>query len=167
MTAGGASLTGVHLLLTYACTLECDHCFVYSGPYADGTMTLAEIRSVLEQARSLGSVAWIFFEGGEPFLFHPTLLEGVALARRMGFRVGVVSNGHGAVSAEDAEAWLRPLAELGLDSLTVSLDALHGSEGEGGQAMQALAAAGRLGIPRSARRGIPETGGPATGSAAT
>ncbi len=145
-----ASLTGVHLLLTYSCTFACDHCFLYSGPQAVGTMTLPEIRTVLEQARRLGGVEWIYFEGGEPFLFYPTLLEGVALARRMGFAVGIVSNGHGCVSPEDAEVWLRPLAELGVASLSISDDSLHGSDGEDGQAQRAVAAARALGIPCSA-----------------
>ena len=43
-------LTGIHFLLTYACTYECDHCFVHSSPFATGTMTLGQVRDVLDQA---------------------------------------------------------------------------------------------------------------------
>ena len=96
-------ISGIHILLTYKCTLECDHCFLFSSPRAQGTMTVAQVRSVLEESRQLKSVEWIYFEGGEPFLFYPTMLEGVRLARSMGFKVGIVTNAYGAISAEDAE----------------------------------------------------------------
>jgi MoaA/NifB/PqqE/SkfB family radical SAM enzyme len=57
-------LIGIHLLLTYKCNLECDHCFLYSGSHAQGTMTLPQIRNVLDESRRIGSVEWIYFEGG-------------------------------------------------------------------------------------------------------
>lgn len=142
-------LTGIHLLLTYKCLFECDHCFLYSGPRAQGSMTLPQIRSVLEEARRLGSVEWIFFEGGEPLLFYPSLLEGIALARKTGFKVGLVTNAYGAISDEDAEAWFRPLAKLGVDFLSVSDDSFHSDEEGETPAKRALAAADRLGIPAS------------------
>ena len=85
-------LTGVHLLLTYQCTFECDHCFVWGSPRQEGTMTLKTIRNVLDQARALGTVEWIYFEGGEPLLFYPVLVRGVEEAAAGGFRVGLVSN---------------------------------------------------------------------------
>lgn len=139
-------LTGVHILLTYKCTLECDHCFLYSSPRAQGTMTLSQIRRVLEECGKMGSVEWIYFEGGEPFLFYPTMLEGVKLARDMGFNVGIVTNAYGAVSQEDAEVWLRPLADLGIGHLNISDDSFHYGEGDS-PAKRGLAAASKLGIP--------------------
>jgi MoaA/NifB/PqqE/SkfB family radical SAM enzyme len=36
-------LTGLHVLLTYRCTFECDHCFVWGSPNQAGTFTLADI----------------------------------------------------------------------------------------------------------------------------
>ena len=47
-------LTGIHFLLSYQCTYECDHCFLWGSPQARGTMTLAQIRNVLQQAKALG-----------------------------------------------------------------------------------------------------------------
>ena len=32
-------LDGIHFLVTYRCTYACDHCFVWSSPDAEGTMT--------------------------------------------------------------------------------------------------------------------------------
>ena len=87
-------LTGLHLLLTYQCTFECDHCFLWGSPWAKGTMTLAQIQEILVAARSLGTVQSIYFEGGEPFMYYATLLQGARLAHQMGFSVGAVSNAH-------------------------------------------------------------------------
>lgn len=145
-------LTGVHILLTYKCTMECDHCFVHSGPFVPGVMTLAQVRGLVSQARDLGTVRWIYFEGGEPFLYHALLLEGVRLAREAGFRVGVVTNCYWAVSDQDAELWLRPLAELGLADLALSDDAFHHGENAQTPAGLALDAARALGIPATTIR---------------
>jgi len=142
-------LTSIHILLTYKCNLECDHCFLFSGPRADGTFTLPQIRHVLTEATAIGTVDRIYFEGGEPFLFYPSMLEGIRLARSIGFQVGVVTNAYGAVSDEDALLWLRPLAELGVADLSISDDSFHYGEEEESPAKRALAAARQLGIPTS------------------
>ena len=137
-------LTSIHILLTYKCNLECDHCFLFSGPRAEGTFTLPQIRHVLSEAAAIGTVDRIYFEGGEPFLFYPSMLEGIRLARSIGFQVGVVTNAYGAVSDEDALLWLRPLAELGVADLSISDDSFHYGEEEESPAKRALAAARQL-----------------------
>ncbi len=109
-------------------------------------MTLPQIRRVLDEARKIGSVEWIYFEGGEPFLFYPSLLEGIGLARQLGFKVGIVTNAYGAVSDDDAEVWLRPLADLKVAYLSISDDSFHYGE-QNSPAVRGLAAARRLGIP--------------------
>jgi hypothetical protein len=139
-------LTGLHLLLTYQCNLECDHCFVWGSPWQSGTMTLPSIRHILAQARELGTVRWIYFEGGEPFLYYAVLLQGVQEAAAMGFQVGIVSNGYWANDVEDALAALRPFAGL-IQDLSVSTDLFHYSEKVSRQAQNARAAAEQLGIP--------------------
>ncbi len=141
-------LTDVHILLTYQCTFECDHCFLFSGPFSQGTMTLPQIQLVLEESVKIGSVEWIYFEGGEPFLFYPLLLEGIRRAREMGFQVGIVTNGYWATSQADAQLWLQPIHELGLGYLSISDDAFHYNE-ENNSAGRALAAARQLGIRTS------------------
>ncbi len=139
-------LSGLHLLLTQQCNYECEHCFVWGSPSQSGTMTLRTIEEILNQARDVGSVEWIYFEGGEPFLYYAVLLEGVRMSRGLGFRVGIVSNGYWATESEDALEWLRPLAGL-IQYLSISSDLFHGSE-EGNQEIpRACAAAADLGIP--------------------
>jgi len=139
-------LTGIHILLTYKCTLECEHCFLYSSPRAQGTMTIQQIRSVLSESQKIKSIKWIYFEGGEPLLFYPSLLEGIRLARSMGFQVGVVTNAYGAVSEEDAEIWLKPFLREGIAHLSISDDSFHFGD-ENSPAKRGLAAAKKLGIP--------------------
>lgn len=152
-------LSGLHLLLTYRCTHQCDHCFVHSGPGAGGTFTLEQVRRTLEEAGRIGTVKRVYYEGGEPFLYFPLLVESLRVARESGFEVGVVTNAYWAETEEDAAIWLRPLAEIGMADLSVSDDALHHGEGAESPAHRALRAAERLGIPASAIRTVrPEQG---------
>jgi len=58
------SLTGIHLLLTYKCNAECDHCFVWGSPFLEGTMTLEGIGAIYDGAKELGTVERVYFEGG-------------------------------------------------------------------------------------------------------
>lgn len=139
-------LSGLHLLLTYQCTFECDHCFVWGSPWQSGTMTLENIREILWQAKDLGTINSIYFEGGEPFLYYAVLLGGVRLARQQGFEVGIVSNSYWATSVEDAIEWLKPFVGL-VGDLSISSDEYHYSEQVSQQAKNARAAADRLGIP--------------------
>ncbi len=138
-------LTGIHFLLTYKCDMECDHCFVYSSPRAKGTFTLKQIKKVLDELIKIGTIEWVYFEGGEPFMFYPPMLEGIKLAQHMGFKIGIVTNAYWATSEEDAELWLRPLCKLGISDLSISDDAFHYEEKDN-PAKLALAAARKLGI---------------------
>jgi MoaA/NifB/PqqE/SkfB family radical SAM enzyme len=139
-------LEGVHLLLTYECNLECDHCFVWGSPRQPGTMSPEQIREVLEQSKRLGTVEWIYFEGGEPFLDYAKLVEAVQRANRMGFRVGIVSNGFWATTLAEAMVCLEPLAGL-VEDLSVSSDLYHADESSTSETRNAQAAAQKLGIP--------------------
>lgn len=140
-------LTGLHLLLTYQCNFECDHCFVWGSPWQTGTMTLKDIRNILEQARTIDTVESIFFEGGEPFLYYPILLRGAREAARFGYKVGIVSNSYWALDTEDAFEWLRPLEHV-VNHLQVSSDLYHADEKMSKQVETACKAADQLGIPR-------------------
>lgn len=139
-------LSGLHLMLTYQCTLSCEHCFAWGSPWQTGTMTAAQIDRILDEAQRLGAIRWIYFEGGEAFLFYPVLLHGVREAKARGFEVGVVSNAYWATSYEDARTWLEPLAGL-LSDFSLSYDAYHWPEQYGAFVTHALAAAQDLGMP--------------------
>lgn len=140
-------LTGIHFLLTYACNFECDHCFLYSGPNSKGTFTLNQLKDVLDELVKIGTVEQAYFEGGEPFLFYPLMLEGIKIAHDMGFKTGVVTNAYWATSEEDAKLWLKPLLDLEISDLSVSDDSFHFEEEKDNLAKYALAAAKRLNVP--------------------
>jgi MoaA/NifB/PqqE/SkfB family radical SAM enzyme len=139
-------LSGVHILLTYSCTYECDHCFVWGSPFQDGTLTLDQIDEILAQAEELRTVEWIYFEGGEPFLYQPVLIKAVETAAGAGFKVGLVSNAYWATEVRDALEWLRPLAGL-VQELSVSSDLFHQNDEMDRTARNAVEAAKQLGIP--------------------
>lgn len=143
-------LTGVHFLLTYQCNFQCDHCFLYCSPSSKGTFTIGQVVQVLDEARQMGSVEWIFYEGGEPFLFFPLLIESIKQARKRGFKVGVVTNAYGATSEADAELWFKPLAHAGVSYLSISNDTFHYGEDEHNPAVTALSVAKRLGMATDA-----------------
>lgn len=138
-------LEGLHILLTYQCTFECDHCFVWGGPRQTGTLTYQQIEQILDQARDAGVMS-IYFEGGEPFLYYAILVKAVHRAADMGFSVGIVSNAYWATSIADAEDWLRPFVGR-LADFTVSSDLYHCSEDLGDLPQNALAAAHWMHIP--------------------
>lgn len=118
-------LSEIHFLLTYRCNFECDHCFLYCSPTTSGTFTIQQVEDALAEALKIGTIKVIYFEGGEPTLYYPLLLESVRRAHQKGFEVGIVSNAYGALAEEDAHLWLDPLAEAGLSVLSVSDDSFH------------------------------------------
>ena len=139
-------LTSIHFLLTYKCTSECDHCFLYCSPQAKGTFTLEQLRQAFAEIGKISSITGVYFEGGEPFLFYPLMIEGMKIARNMRLDVGIVTNSYWATSLEDARVWLKPLAKLGISDLSLSDDSLHYENPETSPAKIALEAASQLGI---------------------
>ena len=143
-----SKLTGLHLLFTYKCVYQCDHCFVWGGPRQPGVMTLEQVQQVYDQAEQLGTIDEIYLEGGEPMLYYPVVLEAAREAKKRGFGVGMVSNNYWATSVDDALVWLRPFAGL-VDLMELSTDLFHADELISAQAKNAQAAAQQLGIPVS------------------
>ena len=138
----------VDLLLTYKCNLECDHCFVFGGPNADGVMKISLVREVLRQAKA-ADVELVYVEGGEPVLYYPVLLWTLREARRLGFKTGFITNAYWATCVEDAREWLLPLVDIGVSDVVVSDDLFHYGEGEENLADCAVEAAKELGLPVS------------------
>ncbi len=149
-------LEGIHFLVTYRCTYACDHCFVWGSPDADGTMTLAQLTSVIDQGAELG-LADVYFEGGEPTLAYPVVLAAAKHARERGLDAGMVSNCFWATSVADAKIWLAPFAEVGLADLSLSSYAYFVEDANEEQLRNAVLAAQELGIPVS----VLEVGAPA------
>jgi hypothetical protein len=139
-------LEGLHILLTYQCNLECDHCFVFGSSRQTGTFNLRRLDDLLSQAKAVPECKWIYFEGGEPFLYYPILRHGVETAASLGFKVGIVSNGYWATSEWDAMEWLGPFAGL-VHDLSISSDSYHWDPDAFRLSGNAERAARELGIP--------------------
>jgi hypothetical protein len=139
-------LTGLHLLLTYQCTFECDHCFVWGSPWQEGTMTAEIISKIIDQARDVHSIEWIYFEGGEPFLYYPLLMYGIDYAKKHGYKVGIVTNGYWANDTLDALLWMKPF-EGKIDDLSISSDLFHYNEKISAQSQNILKVCETLNIP--------------------
>ena len=115
----------MHCLVTYQCTQECDHCFVFGSPRAQVVFSGDRLTQLIEQCRAVGTVEWIFFEGGEPLLYYPVLMRGVRRAAQPGFRVGLVTTACWATSLDDALLCLEGLGPGCVQALSVSSDDLH------------------------------------------
>ncbi|MEJ2721933.1 MAG: radical SAM protein, partial [bacterium] len=139
-------ITGLHFLWSYKCTYECDHCFAWGSPTQEGTFTLDQLDTIFEQAADLGTVQWVYFEGGEPFLYYATLLRGVQRSKKRGYKCGVVTNAYWATDESDAIETLGPFAGL-VDDLSISADLYHSDDIINAQIRNALGAAEKLGIP--------------------
>jgi len=155
-------LTGIHLLLSYQCIFECDHCFVWGSPSQTGTMSLEHIHEILNQARRLGTVKWIYFEGGEPFLYYPILVKGIDTASSQGYFCGIVTNSYWAIELEDALEWLRPFVGK-VQDLSISTDLYHSDKPYSAEAEIIVEAARQLNFPISILSvAQPEVGGAST-----
>ena len=110
-------------------------------------MRISDVREILNEAERLGNIKWIYFEGGEPFLYYQTMLWGLREAKKRGFKTGIVTNSYWATSIEDAREWLRPVSEIGIDDLSISDDFYHYSGTEENLAKYAHEAAVELGMP--------------------
>ena len=105
----------IHLHPTRLCNLACLHCYSESGPNQRGALDVGSVTSALELLRAEGYRA-VSLSGGEPLVYRD-LGAVVQAAKRLGFRVTMITNGllvggpRGAVVSE-------------LDGLAISFDGL-------------------------------------------
>ncbi len=140
------NINSLHILLTYTCNYECNHCFVWGSPWQPGVLRFEDLQSLLSQAAETGMINEIWFEGGEPFLYFPLLVGGVRMASEHGFDTGIVSNAYWATSRADALNWLYPLVKAGLDEIDVSSDLYHGENTDTLELARVQEAAEELGL---------------------
>lgn len=82
---------GMYMYLTNRCNQTCRHCYMYAGKANASELSTEEIHDVLKSfSKSGGKV--VTFTGGEATL-HPGFVSIVSAAKKMGLKVGVLSNG--------------------------------------------------------------------------
>jgi hypothetical protein len=112
-------------------------------------MKISDLRRIFAEARRIKTIDWIYIEGGEPVLYYPILLWGLREAKRLGFKVGFITNAYWATSVEDAKEWLEPISKIGISDAIISDDYFHYSKEEENLSKHALQAIEELGIPVS------------------
>ena len=140
-------LKSIHFLLTYNCNFQCDHCFLYCGPDSEGTFTIRQLRQVYDEIKKIETIKSVCFEGGEPFLYYPLMLEGIRIANELGLKTSVVTNAYWSTEIDDAALWLEPLRKLGVSDISLSDDQFHGSDDEESPAKIAKKAAEKMRLP--------------------
>lgn len=139
-------LNHIHLLITFRCDRECDHCFVWGSPGNKGVMSYESIEYILNQAKELGTIDEVSFEGGEPFLYYPIMLKGVNYADKLGFKVEVVTDGYWGTTTQDAIEWLNPFTSVKDFVLSLSSDLYHSDNWLSEEAKNIVEAALTLGL---------------------
>jgi hypothetical protein len=56
-------------------------------------MTMSQIQTLLKESEKIGSFQETYWEVGEPFSFYPVMVEGIRLARQIGFKGGIKLRG--------------------------------------------------------------------------
>lgn len=102
--------------ITLKCNLSCHHCYASSSPHIDDAQELSPSESS-EFIRNFAESSGLFidFTGGEALLRHD-IYDQLTLARNMGLRVGLLSNGK-LITKETAEQLKNKVHEV-----TISID---------------------------------------------
>ena len=120
-----SSLTGVHFLITYGCSAECEHCFIWGTPRREAAMTAKQVEAFLDEVAAMGTVTGVCAEGGEAFLRYDVVLQLARGATARGLNMSALTNASWAISREVAERRVAELMAAGLTSLGISTDEWH------------------------------------------
>jgi radical SAM protein with 4Fe4S-binding SPASM domain len=101
--------------ITYACNLNCKHCYANAGKKMADELTTEEAKKVIDQL-DIASVPILAFSGGEP-LVRPDIFELTKYAHDKGIYVAVATNGT-LISKKKA----REMKYAGIEFLQISLD---------------------------------------------
>ena len=124
-TPGIMSPTVATVLASYNCTAACKHCCFDSHPGIRERLSLQEILTFIDAARSFKSMRLIVFSGGECFLLGDDLAKSIRHASQLGLRTRCVTNGYWARTETLAYERLKILKDAGLSELNISTGDHH------------------------------------------
>lgn len=146
-TAHGVRMRELILQPTHRCPLRCAHCFARSSPQTTDQLSDDDLLRCVEDAARLGTVKRVGISGGgDPMLRPHTLQRVVARARELGLHTTVVTSAFWAPNLAQARRMLAPLAEAGLQRITLSHDDAHAEFVSAEKVLAACRAAVDLGI---------------------
>jgi hypothetical protein len=119
------SLTGIHFLITYGCSAECDHCFIWGTPRKRSGMTAEQVDGFLDEVVALGTVTGVCAEGGEAFTRYHVVLHFLRAATARGLKASALTNASWVTSREQAQERVREMMGAGLTNLGISTDEWH------------------------------------------
>lgn len=111
--------------VTLKCPLKCAHCCFSSDMFQEGHLSFEDVRLAIEQASRVGSFETVHFVGGDPFLHADIMQQAYRYARSLGLGGGATTSAYWAKSYDRAMTTLKPIAEAGLNVLTLSCDDEH------------------------------------------
>ena len=136
------------IALTNACNAFCRFCSFPQVPSGERVMAdPGRLKSGLEALRQ-GNVHYVSFTGGEPLLY-PALGEALAQARELGFHTMVCTNG-----ALLTPRRIKELAEVGLETLIISVDAAGSQEHDDNRGLPGLSQHIRDMVPPAREAGL-------------
>jgi mycofactocin radical SAM maturase len=133
--------------VTYACNLRCVHCLSSSGRRADGELTTAEARALLDEWSEM-KVFYINVGGGEP-LTRPDFFE--LMEHSISRGIGVKFSTNGTLLDRDAARWI---------ASTDYLDVQVSVDGAGEEVNDPIRGTGSFGRARRAMELLAEEGFP-------
>ena len=142
------SFRQLKIVYSWKCNAACDHCAVYSGPGRTEVLD-RELAFCCVDLAARSGIRKVEYTGGEIFLFYTDLLQLLDRGSGHGLTAVVDTNGFWAKSHEVAVRRLRPLAQRGLQKITLSADRYHQPFVPLPRIVHALSAARELGLDRS------------------
>jgi MoaA/NifB/PqqE/SkfB family radical SAM enzyme len=109
------SLRSVYFAITKKCPLKCEHCFEWDNLNKKETLTLTDLKNILDKFQEQG-VMQVHFSGGEPLVRFQEMLELLRNARK-GTDFWVITSGYH-LTFEKAQQ----LRDSGLVGISVSID---------------------------------------------
>ena len=114
--------TRLCLVMTDRCTAACDFCGFSCSPDNRQVMDAELMVRMIREAKQMG-VTTVSFSGGEPFLYHQLLEEGVRAARAEKLTVSIATNGFW--GGWDDEKIKQVLTAVKPDVVGISYDFFH------------------------------------------
>jgi len=118
-------LSTLGFLLTYRCTISCQHCMLEAGPRRKKKMALGSVLGWIDEAAAYrrGAIKCIELTGGEPFYDLQTLALVSDHALKAGLSVTVATNAGWAGTLEQAILTLTHLPAI--KTISISTDVYH------------------------------------------
>lgn len=97
--------------LTYACSLNCVHCYCKGSEDSNGELSLKKIKDIFSQLQALGCIR-LALSGGEPFL-RKDFIDIYLAAKDKGFLIDIFTSGHDL--SEEILATLKKFPPFGIE----------------------------------------------------